>query len=85
MKRSLLFALFVTIAGSACAEEQAATPIVEAGFDYSLLHATSAFGGNQLTSNGVVSPSKASGEKRHVTSYRIGNSKNWQLVVQINS
>ncbi len=69
MKRSLLSALFVTIAGSACAEEQLVTPIVEVGFDYSLVHATSAFGGNQLTGNGVVLPSKATGEKRHGTSY----------------
>jgi hypothetical protein len=29
---------------SACAQKQAATPIVEVGFDYSLVHATSASG-----------------------------------------
>jgi hypothetical protein len=62
MKRNFLFALFVTIAGSACAREQAAT-IVEAGFDYSLVQTTSTSGGNQLTSNGGASGFKASGEK----------------------
>lgn len=52
MKRSFLFALFVTITGSGWAQEQAATPVVEVGLDYSLVHGTSAYGGNQLTSNG---------------------------------
>ena len=52
MKRGFLFLLFVTIAGAACAQEQAATPVVEVGLDYSLVHATSAPGGNQLTGNG---------------------------------
>ena len=69
MKRSFLFALLVPIAGNACAQEQTATSIVEVGFDYSLAHAASASGGNQLTSNGGVSRSKASREKRHGTSY----------------
>jgi hypothetical protein len=44
MKRNFLFALFVAIAGGACAQKHAATPIVEVGFDYSLVHATSASG-----------------------------------------
>ena len=35
MKRSFLSALFVTIAASTCNEEQALTPVVGAGFDYS--------------------------------------------------
>jgi opacity protein-like surface antigen len=52
MKRSFLFALFVTIAGSAWAQEQPSAPVVEVGLDYSLVHATSASDGNQLTSNG---------------------------------
>ena len=69
MKRSFFLALLVTIAGSGCAQEQGATPIVEVGFDHSLVHATSASGGNQLTNNGGVSRSKASREKRYGTSY----------------
>jgi hypothetical protein len=69
MKGRFSFALFVTIAGSACAQEQTATSIVGVGFDCSLAHAASASGGNQLTSNVGVSRSKASREKRHGTSY----------------
>jgi|HubBroStandDraft_1064217.scaffolds.fasta_scaffold1835682_2 hypothetical protein len=69
MKRGFLSAFFVTIAGSARAQEQTATPTVEVGFDYSLVHATSASGGNQLTSKGGVSRSKASRERRHGTRY----------------
>ncbi len=51
MKRGFLFALFVAIAGSAPAQEQAATPVVEVSLDYSLVNAMSASGGNKLTSN----------------------------------
>jgi hypothetical protein len=54
MKRGFLFALFVTIVGSACAQEQAATPVAEVGLDYSLVHVTSASGGNQLTIEGAL-------------------------------
>jgi hypothetical protein len=52
MKHGFLFALFVAIAGSALAQEQAVTPKVEVGLDYSFVHSTPASGGNQLTSNG---------------------------------
>jgi opacity protein-like surface antigen len=52
MKRGLLFGLFVMITGVASAQEQAATPVVEVGLDYSLVHTTSAPGGSQITSNG---------------------------------
>jgi|HubBroStandDraft_6_1064221.scaffolds.fasta_scaffold303207_1 opacity protein-like surface antigen len=51
MKYSLLVGAFVMIAGLACAQETA-TPVVELGLDYSLLHATPAAGGSQITSNG---------------------------------
>jgi opacity protein-like surface antigen len=52
MKRSYLFGLFVMVASAASAQEQPATPIVEVGLDYSLLHSTSTPGGSQITSNG---------------------------------
>jgi opacity protein-like surface antigen len=51
MKRGLLFGLFIMIASAASAQEQATTPLMEVGLDYSLLHAT-APGASQITSNG---------------------------------
>ena len=43
------FGLFVMLAGVACAQEQAATPVGEVKPSYSLRHATSGPAGNQLT------------------------------------
>jgi hypothetical protein len=52
MKRRFSFGLFVMLAGVACAQEQAATPVGEVKPNYSLWHATSGPGGSQLTGNG---------------------------------
>jgi hypothetical protein len=52
MKRGFSLGLFVMIAGVACAQEQAATPVGEVKLNYSLRHTTSGPGGSQLTSNG---------------------------------
>jgi opacity protein-like surface antigen len=51
MKYSALFGTFLALAGLACAQE-VSTPAAEVGFNYSLLHATPAPGGSQITSNG---------------------------------
>jgi hypothetical protein len=62
MKRGFLFAFFATIAGGARAQGQTATPNVEVGFDYPLVHATSASGGNQPTSTTGFTIQSISGE-----------------------